>query len=54
MDFTRFSCPAKPAQAGLEIKRGTKVMIVQMKDHLALVEPITDPLLLQSLEDKQL
>ncbi len=49
VDSGRINCAAKPAKPGLVFKRGTKVMIVEIKNHIALVEPVTDPVL---LEDK--
>lgn len=51
IDSTRCNYPARPAsiEAGAEIKRGAKVMIVEIKNNVALVEPITDPLLLESM-----
>jgi hypothetical protein len=47
VDSVRANCAAKPAKAGLEIKRGQRVMIVDMKEHIAVVEPINDPILLE-------
>ncbi len=34
LDSSRTNCAAKPAKPGLEIKRGTKVMIVGMENQL--------------------
>ena len=45
-DASRCQCSAKSATAGLDIERGEKVTIVGMEDHIALVEPIRDPILL--------
>ncbi len=52
IDSVRSNCAAKPVSEGLEIKRGQRVMIVDMKEHIALVEPVTDPILLQDLSDR--
>jgi len=45
----RINCAAKAAKEGLSFKRGQRVMIIDMKDHIALVEPISDPMLLEDL-----
>jgi membrane protein implicated in regulation of membrane protease activity len=47
IDSTRANCAARPVTEGLEIKRGQRVMIVDMKEHIAIVEPVTDPIFLQ-------
>jgi len=47
IDSVRANCAARPVTEGLEIKRGQRVMIVDMKEHIALVEPVTDPIFLQ-------
>jgi len=45
----RVNCAAKAAKEGLTFTRGQRVMIIDMKDHIALVEPISDPMLLEDL-----
>ena len=47
IDSGRINCAAKPAKEGVAFKRGAKVMIVEIKDHIAYIEPVTDPALLQ-------
>ena len=53
IDSTRCNLPARPvgADAGAEIKRGAKVMIVEIKNNVALVEPVTDPMLLENMQE---
>jgi membrane protein implicated in regulation of membrane protease activity len=41
----RYNSPAKPFKPGVTFTRGSKVMIVDIKDHLVLVEPYADVLL---------
>ena len=47
IDSVRANCAAKLVTEGLEIKRGQRVMIVDMKEHVALVEPVNDTIFLQ-------
>jgi hypothetical protein len=44
----RINSPARPFKPGCEFKRGMQVMIVEVKDHMVLVEPYADVQLNQS------
>lgn len=48
----RYNSAAQPAKSGMSFQRGAKVMIVEVKDHVVSVEPVTDFLLDSSEVDR--
>jgi hypothetical protein len=42
VESKRYTYPARPAKSGVEFKKGSRVMIAEMRDGVSFVEPWTD------------